>query len=150
MKRVLIVLAVMALALPAVAQTPDPGQGPGPAEQVVAHFLQLTPEQIDTWHGLIQAREEAAAPLREALADVQAQLDELFSQEDPDPAAVGELVLERRDLGEQLAEVHRTYVDGFEAMLDENQMERLRFVRGAAMIQDVIPAFQRAGLVPHR
>ena len=63
---------------------------------------------------------------------------------------MGELVLERRDLGEQLAEVHRTYVDGFEAMLDENQMERLRFVRGAAMIQDVIPAFQRAGLVPHR
>lgn len=150
MKRVLIVLAVMSLALPAVAQTPDPGQGPGPAEQVVAHFLQLTPEQLDTWHGLIEAREEAAAPLREALADVQAQLDELFAQEDPDPAAVGELVLERRDLGEALAEVHRTYVDGFEAMLDESQMDRLRFVRGAAMIQDVIPAFQRVGLVPHR
>ena len=150
MKRVLIVLAMVALALPAVAQTPDTGQGPGPAEQVVIHFLQLSPEQIETWHGLIQARVEAAAPLREALADVQAQLDELFEQEDPDPAAVGELVLERHDLGEELAQVHRSYVDGFEAMLDENQMGRLRLVRGAAVVQDVIPAFQQAGLVPRR
>ncbi len=147
MKRVLIVLAILALALPAAAQTPDPNQGPGPAEQIVVHFLQLTPEQVDAWHGVAMARQEAAAPLQDAIADVQAQLDALFAEEEPDATEVGELVLERRDLGGQLAEVDRTYVEAFEALLEETQMDRLSLVRGAAAVEDVIPAFQKVGLV---
>ncbi len=147
MKRVLIVLAILALTLPAAAQSLDANQGPGPAEQIVVHFLQLAPEQVDAWHGVATARREAAEPLQDAIADVQAQLDELFAEEEPDPTQVGELVLERRDLVGQLVDVDRSYVEAFEALLDETQMNRLRLVRGAAAVEDVIPAFQKVELV---
>ncbi len=145
MKRLSIALVMLFLAAPLLAQTAAPPAGP--AEATVVRFLGLSDEQVETWHGLVQARQETAAPVRQALGEVHDQLAELFAQENPDPTAVGTLVLQRRELEGQLADIQRTYVEGFEAMLDEEQAHKLQFVRRAAAIQDVIPAFQRVGLV---
>jgi len=148
MKRAPIVIAVLLLAAPLMAQTAGPP--PGSPQATVIRFLQLSEDQVATWHDLATAREEAAAPIREALGAVHDQLAELFAQEDPDPAAVGSLVLERRSLEAELVEIQRAYVEGFEAMLDEEQAGKLGAVRKAAALEPVVPAFRKVGLVRPR
>lgn len=148
MKKLLIALALAAFALPVAAQEgPPPGPFVDEAFRGVAAFLQLDESQAAAWTALLEDRGAAARPLHDAAAAVQAELEALLATADPDPTAVGELVLERRSLGEQLAEVNQTYVAGFEALLSEDQTARLGFVRRAARVRPVIPAFERMGLL---
>jgi Spy/CpxP family protein refolding chaperone len=148
-------VATLAIAAPAASQTPPPGPAPdhdlclpGAAQHVVAEFLNLTEDQIAAWDVLIAAREQAAGPLRDAIAAVQQQLDDLLAGEDPDPLAVGVLVIERRDLGEELADVHRAYVAGFEGLLDAEQLAQYRFLQRAERAEPLFPAFRMVGLLP--
>jgi len=97
---------------------------------------------------LIAEREQAAGPLRDAIAAVQQQLDDLLAGPDPDPLAVGELVVERRDLGEQLADVQRAYVAGFEGLLDAGQLPQYRFMQRAERAEPLFPAFRMLELLP--
>jgi Spy/CpxP family protein refolding chaperone len=147
-------VTIVAVAVPSAAQEP-PGPPPaedlclpGAAQNVVARFLDLSDDQVAQWELLIDEREQAAAPLRDAIAAVQQQLDDLLAGEDPDPLAVGELVIQRRDLGEQLADVHRAYVTGFEGMLDEAQLAQYRFLQRAERAEPLFPAFRMVGLLP--
>jgi Spy/CpxP family protein refolding chaperone len=148
-------LATLAIAIPVAAQGgplgPPAGDDPclpGAAQRVIAEFLDLTDDQIAAWDVLIAEREQAAGPLRDALAAVQQQLDELLGSPDPDPLAVGELTIERRDLGEQLAVVHRAYVAGFEGLLDAAQLAQYRFIQRAERAEPLCPAFRMLGLLP--
>jgi hypothetical protein len=115
---------------------------------VVARFLQLSENQVAQWEVLIDEREQAAAPLRDAIAAVQQQLDDLLASDDPDPLAVGELTIQRRDLGEQLAGVHRAYVAGFEGLLGAEQLAQYRFLQRAERAEPLFPAFRMVGLLP--
>lgn len=157
MSRALLAAALatmVAVAVPSAAQAPPgptPGDDlclPGAAQNVVVRFLELSADQVAQWDLLIDEREQAAAPLRGAIAAVQQQLDDLLAGEDPDPAAVGELVIERHDLGEQLADVQRTYVAGFEALLDEEQLAQYRFLQRAERAEPLFPAFRMVNLLP--
>jgi len=150
-----VLLAVVALATPLLAQEiPMPSEGENPgcvadhAQARVAAVLQLTPEQLADWDFLIEDRELAAEPLRAAIAQVQQDIDDLLSSPDPDPTEVGDLVIARHDLGAQLAEVQRTYVEGFVALLDEDQQHQYRFIRHAERAQPLIPAFRVMDLLP--
>ncbi|MFV2071961.1 MAG: periplasmic heavy metal sensor [Thermoanaerobaculales bacterium] len=147
MKRLLVGLIVLAVAIPAVAQESHLGDA---AKNGIVNFLQLTPDQVATWDQLLEDRQIAAEPLREAIAQVQAEIEALFASGDPDPAELGSLVIDRHDLGEDLAQVRRDYVDGFEAMLDEQQAGKLGFIRRADRVQPLIPAFRLFGLLPRR
>jgi Spy/CpxP family protein refolding chaperone len=144
----------LAIAAPAAAQgppAPPPVEDlclPGAAQHVIADFLNLTDEQIAIWDVLIDQREQAAGPLRDAIAAVQQQLDDLLAGEDPDPLAVGELTIQRRDLGEQLAGVQLDYVAGFEGLLGEAQLAQYRFIRRAERAEPLFPAFRMLGLLP--
>jgi Spy/CpxP family protein refolding chaperone len=147
-------VATLAIAAPAAAQGP-PGPAPdhdlclpGAAQRVIADFLNLTDDQIAAWDALIAEREQAAGPIRDAVAAVQQQLDDLLAGEDPDPLAVGELTIQRRDLGEQLADVHRAYVAGFEGLLDASQLPQYRFIQRAERTEPLFPAFRMVGLLP--
>lgn len=147
-------VATLAIAVPSAAQAP-PGPPPaddlclpGAAQDVVARFLNLSDDQIAQWEVLIDEREQAAAPLRDAIAAVQQQLDDLLAGEDPDPLAVGVLVIERRDLGEQLADVQRAYVAGFEELLEAEQRAQYRFLQRAERAEPLFPAFRMVGLLP--
>ncbi len=147
-------VATLAIAAPAAAQGPPgppPGDDlclPGAAQQVIAEFLNLTDDQIAAWEMLIDEREQAAGPLRDAIAAVQQQLDDLLAGDDPDPLAVGDLVIQRHDLGEQLADVHRAYVAGFEGLLDAAQLAQYRFIQRAERAEPLFPAFRMLGLLP--
>lgn len=164
MKRTLLVVAVvLALAIPALAQQ---GQGRGPrpeiptagqqaveldgsrAREVVIQFLELTPEQVTAWDALLETRKAAVEPLREQLRAVEEDLAELLEGENPDPAAVGTLVLQGKALREQIAAANQAYVEGFENMLEHPQLDRLEFLRRAERAEPLFPAFRLFGLLP--
>lgn len=145
MRRLLIGLIALAAALPVMAQEGPIGEG---AQEIVIRYLELTPDQVAAWDQLIADFEADAEPLREAIAEVQAEIDELFAGGDPDPFELGELVIERRDLVEQLAQVRETYVSGFEILLDEQQGKKLHLIRRADRVEPLIPAFRVYGLLP--
>jgi len=145
MKRLLIGLIALAIVMPVAAQETPLGEA---AKNGIIHYLDLTPDQVVAWDQLIEDFEADAQPLREAIAEIQTQIEELFAGGDPDPALLGELMIQRRNLVEQLAQVRADYVDGFEALLDENQFKRLRLIRRADRVEPLIPAFRLYRLLP--
>jgi len=152
MKKFLIVLMVLSVVSPVLAQEPE-GEPPPIVEashNAVVAFLKLTPEQAEAWHVIYRIHREKEQPLKQMIVDVQAEIDALFEAGDPDPALVGELFIERRDLGGQLLEVHLVYHEDFVLLLDGAQTRRLRFIARADDVQKIIPAFKLFELIPRR
>lgn len=147
MKRWILALVALVVVVPAAAHD---GPHADVARDAVIRFLELDADQVAAWDQLVADRDAAAEPIRQSLADVQQQLDDLFAAGDPDPTEVGMLVIERRDLGQQLADVHVVYVDGFETLLDTEQTDRLELIRRADRVQPLIPAFRIWGFLPPR
>jgi Spy/CpxP family protein refolding chaperone len=116
----------------------------------VAAFLQLTDEQIAAWDAIYQIHRDVEQPLQDEAAAAQAEIDALFEAGGPDPTEVGELVIQRHDLGETLIEVHAIYHEDFVALLDQTQVKRLNFIARADDVQQVIPAFKLFELIPKR
>jgi len=131
--------------IPAFAQEPPPAIEA--AHNAVVRFLQLDEGQTAAWDQLYADHRAAEQPVQEMMADLQAQLEELFDEESPDPTAVGSLVIQRRDLGEQLIQIHQDYNDAFTALLTEEQVNRLQFIRRAEDVQKFIPAFKAFELI---
>lgn len=157
MRRALIIasaVTALASALPSAAQAPPGTAGtedlclPGAAQHRVAVFLELTDDQVAAWDVLIDDLESAASPVRDAIAAIQQQLDDLLAGSDPDPILVGGLVIQRHDLGQQLADIERSYVEGFESVLDDSQLGRYRFIRRAERAEPLFPAFRMLALLP--
>jgi len=151
MKHLLLPILLVALVAPAAAQSDAPGDPLHPAMEAARHavinFLDLDQAQVEAWDILWADHRTAEEPLRQQIADVQAQIDDLFTTGAPDPTELGLLVIERRDLGDALVDVHIMYVDGFQALLDEEQSRRLGEIRVADRIQRWIPAFTAYDLV---
>lgn len=150
MKKLLIAVMTLCVVAPVVAQEMEPPPIVEAAHNRVAAFLQLTDEQIVAWDVIYQIHREAEQPLQDKVAAVQAEIDDLFEAGEPDPAKVGELVIQRHELGEALFEVHRVYHEDFVALLDETQARRLKFIARADDVQQVIPAFKLFELIPKR
>jgi len=151
MRRLLFTVLMLALAAPAIAQIDPLGGEPHPAMDAAHHavinFLQLDPDQVDAWDVLWADHRASEEPLIQQIADIQALIDDLFATGAPDPAELGLLVIERHDLGEELVDVHRVYLQGFQDLLDEEQLRRLEQIRTAERIQRWIPAFTAFDLV---
>jgi hypothetical protein len=150
MKKLFIALVALTLVAPILAQEPVPDELPPLGEAArngVITFLQLTEDQIATWEGLLDTRELAMEPIRADIQAVDAAIQEQFDSGAPDALTVGELVIERHGLGEDWAEVHMTYVEDFEAMLDDVQLADLQFLRRAERAKVFIPAFKTFGLI---
>lgn len=148
MKKTLIALLALAVVAPVFAQ-----DGPPPiveaAHNQVVRFLQLSDEQIVAWDEIYLIHRDAERLLREDIAIVQAEIEALL-EGDPEPAELGELVLVRYDLGQQVAEVHQIYHEAFVALLDDEQAGRLGFIKRADDVQPIIPAFKHFELIPRR
>ncbi|NOZ93997.1 MAG: periplasmic heavy metal sensor [Acidobacteria bacterium] len=148
MKRVLLALLAIGMVLPAMAQErPDIPCAVPCEHHAVVQFLQLSEDQAAQWDTLMADRQATVEPLREQLRAVEQQLMDLLGQPDPDPAAVGALTIQGHDLREQIRAANEVYRQGFEALLDETQAGKLRFIRGAARVRALIPAFRRFGLL---
>jgi len=151
MKRLILPILLLAMVAPAAAQDKPPEGDPGPiwdgARQLVIEFLQLDDGQVMDWDVLWTEHRTAEEPIHQQIADVQALIEDQFASGAPDPTELGLLMIERRDLGEALIDVHMVYVEGFEFLLDEEQARRLREIRVAERIQGFIPAFKAFQLV---
>lgn len=169
MKKVLLTVLAVALAGGAWAQMPTvdlsemalaiqpmgPGEGPnGPGpnaprpKEVVTRFLALSADQVTAWETLLTALETTVRPLVQQIVANDRQLAELLKQPNPDPAAIGNLILANRALREQIRGAQETYVTGFEALLTQEQKDKLAFIRRAERAQPIIPAFKVLGLLP--
>jgi hypothetical protein len=154
MKKALFAVIALALVTPVLAdigeQPPEAPPGVEAAHNQVVRFLELTEDQVLAWDELWLIHRDAEQPLRDAIRDVEAQIQALLDSPDPDPAELGELVLQRHDLGQALRDVHVIYHDGFVALLDQDQVDRLYFLARADDVQRFIPAFKLFELIPRR
>jgi len=156
-------LVFLALAVPAIAQSfLDPGPRPeipmagvqaaepdgARAREAVVQFLGLASDQVASWDTLLERRKAAVEPLRQDLQAAEKELQDLLQRDNPDPAAVGTLVLKTKALREQIAAAHKAYVDGFEAILTAEQKNKLAFLRRAERAAPLFPAFRLFGLLP--
>ena len=145
MRKAVLALVVLALAVPALA---DDGPLAVRAKAEVVGFLALTSDQAAQWDALLATREQTVAPLRAQLQGLEDQLKTLLGQSSPDPAAVGNLVLQIHGVRDQIRAADGAYLDGFGAMLGADQQAKLAFLRRADLARPVIPAFRVFGLVP--
>ncbi len=153
MKKVLIVLFALAVVSPVFAQE-GPPEGPPPiavaAHNQVIAFLDLDETQVIAWDEIYIIHRNAEQPVKEELQILEVELKEMIDAGDPDPATVGELVLEIASLRATLWEILVIYHEDFMALLDEDQTRRLGFIARADRVQPIIPAFKLFELIRRR
>jgi hypothetical protein len=113
----------------------------------VTNFLQLAPEQTMALITMIQARDAALQPVAMRIHTDQEALEKLLDSPDADPVAAGHLLIDIRTLEKQAAAVAHDASAQFEAILSQDQRERLQLVRQAAQVEPAIPAFKAVGLL---
>lgn len=147
---------MLILAGTALAQPPAPQAGPraAPAHaqeaphpvRVVSVALELSEEQVAAFHDLLRDRKEANDPVQAEIDLLQDELDALLKGENPDPAAVGDIVLEIQDLRGELRENQQVFLDGFHALLTEEQSNRLLRINQVALAQRAAEAMREIRL----
>lgn len=111
---------------------PGPGAGPGPDHggfgvplNRLAAYLRLSDEQIAEAQEIFTAAREAAAPIRETQKALHEELRALLDGENPDPTAVGEVVLDLHANRQELRTLRQAAFADFEALLTAEQLEKL-------------------------
>jgi hypothetical protein len=105
---------------------------------VLARFLELTEDQIEATKQILVDRQEALKPLREELAGLNQQWKEEMSSDEPNPTTLGEIALDRRAFGMEIAEIKKVAKEGFLALLVGDQLPRLRALRRAERLQPIV------------
>jgi len=144
MKRIALCLLLSLIPLAALAQAD--GQPPPPV-QMVARYLELSPEQVDAWLGLLDGLRQQQQPLHDQIQGLEEELKLQLQQPEPDPAAVGQLVLEINALRDQMFFNEETYRNAFEDLLNEEQLEKLYILRKASELAPLFPAFRETRLL---
>ena len=100
----------------------------GEAERM-ARVLQLTEDQREEWRRVREQHEATVRPLVGQMRDITERLETEANLENPDPTVVGQLELDRRNIGRQLR-ASRTQVDeDLTRLLDRDQTIRWEALR---------------------
>jgi uncharacterized membrane protein len=140
MKRFVFILCALLVATPIFAQQPDP-------VSVVAHVLELSDDQITAWSKILHAREVAMQPIVQQAQAKQQALTQALEDPNPDPVAIGNAFIELHKLQYQIGVVNAQSATDFQHLLDDDQMQRLDGIRGAAGVCPIVPALQATGLM---
>jgi Spy/CpxP family protein refolding chaperone len=140
-----IILCPAAWSQPPADPPPPPG-GAGPLE-IVANILGLAPDQVHAWADLLQAREAAVRPLAEQVHAREESLRHFLESPQPDPMAVGALVLEIRGLHQEIGRIAERTRFAMQQILTADQHERLERLRQAAQVCPAVPPLQALGLL---
>lgn len=138
MRRLALVL-LMSVA-PAFAQQPDP-------MAVVAHVLELSPDQITAWSQILHSRQEAIQPMAQQAQAREQTIGQAFASGHPDAVVVGQALVELHALQEQIGAVNAQSLQQFAQILTPDQQQRLNDIRNAAQVCPIVPAFQATGLL---
>ena len=122
------------------------GQCPPPA--VVAAFLGFPDTEAVQFGELLNQFQTSLRGLQEQIAARQTQLDALLSQQNPDPAMVGGLVVQINAVQKQIAQVIRGYQTQFSSLLTDEQKQKVQVLTQASQLQPVAGAFVALNLVP--
>ena len=96
---------------------------------------------------ILQARETALQPIAMQVGQHHEMLDHLLQSPTPDPATVGQVLIETRSLEQQIQEIQQQAAGQFEQLLTPDQLQRLGAIRGGSKVCPVVPAFQAVGLL---
>ncbi|GEM_PF-1459508 len=140
-----------AVALPDQPSQDQPSAQPSPPPDrraaVVRAFLRLNDDQFESFLRLLRARAETIDPLRRAWAEQTRELGRLLRAPDPDPIAVGSVVLTIRSTRQQIADAEDTFRSGFMDILTEEQRRRLAGLERFIENRLAAPAFLSLGLI---
>ena len=146
------VLLVLILVLAFIAtlgfaqEGPPEEQGPR-AIQVVARYLELTPEQVEAWVGLMESLRNELTVLSEEVALLEEQLHGAIQEPEPDPVLVGELVIQIHSLRDGMRRHTEVYQEAFEDLLTDDQLIKFAGILEAMELQRFIPAFRVTHLI---
>lgn len=107
---------------------------------VLARFFELDEAQIAVFQDLLTTRHEDVAVLRAQAQEIAASIRQAIGEPDPDPFAIGELVLAEHAIGEEIRQAEQTFTQGFVTMLTAEQMERYDALARASRLVPVIKA----------
>ncbi len=113
----------------------------------VRTFLQLTDDQTAALVGMIETRNAAMQPVAAKVQASQEALGKLLDSPAADATAAGSLLLDIHAGQKQLAAIAQGAAASFEALLSQEQLDRLQFVRQAGQIEAAIPPFRAVGLM---
>jgi len=121
------ILAIV-LAVPMLA-------GP-PADQILKATLDLDEQQFGELQQLMESRRIAVTDATRRMAELRGQLEAALSEPDPDPGAVGALVIAIRGVERQVAQHQDNFRHAFFGILSDEQRQRVdsfKFIRAAFM-----------------
>lgn len=140
MKRFALMVCVLLVCAPIFAQQPDP-------VGVITHVLELSDDQVKAWSKILHDREAAMQPIAQQAQAKQEAIGKALADPNPDPVAIGNAFIEMRKLQEQMGVVNAQSATDFQQLLNEDQMQRLEAIRGAAGVCPIVPALQATGLM---
>ena len=143
MKRFALMVCVLLCSSPIFAQQPDP-------VSVISHVLELSDDQVTSWSKILHDREAAMQPIAQQAQAKQEALGKALEDPNPDPVAIGNAFIELRKLQYQIGVVNAQAATDFQHLLNEDQMQRLDGIRGAAGVCPIVPALQATGLMSRR
>lgn len=114
--------------------------------KVVKAALRLTEDQVTELRGLLQVRADEIAATTDQINMLQAQLKDIFASGTPDPAEVGELVLETRALREEIGQYQEDFKLAFEDLLTPEQHARAGRIHGIALATKAAKALSQLGV----
>jgi len=109
------------------------GQGaPGrPALEAVKAALELSDQQVQQLVQLRKEEQEILQPLRQQVQEKRKALREAREAANPNPAIVGQIVLDLQKLADQIRTVNETYHTKALSLLDATQKEKLQTLEQA-------------------
>jgi Spy/CpxP family protein refolding chaperone len=127
-------------------QTPAP-----PAPALAGQFLGFSETQSARFQQLLQALQSATGSLEQQMAIRQQRLETLLNSDQPDPSAVGAVLVELRNLQKQAGRAIQNYHEGFLALLTPEQMQKAQAVIQAGQLLPAVRAFAEVRLIepPH-
>ena len=90
----------------------------------LARALDLTEDQQDAWKQEHEAHRDAVRPLMEEMRTLQRQLDAELEDDAADAMTLGDLLLQIKDVRQQIAAENEALQSALEAILDAEQLER--------------------------
>jgi Spy/CpxP family protein refolding chaperone len=118
----------------------------GPQIDELKRALGLTDQQVAVLQQTLRDRQTALQPLREHIAERQRMLARAWESE-TDPAAIGHLVIEIRNLNAQVPQVTKRYQEQARAVLTPEQQPRLKALEDAMKLRPAIDAAFAYGLL---
>ena len=140
MKRFALMVCVLLACSPIFAQQPDP-------VSVITHVLELSDDQVTAWSTILHARQDALQPIAQQAQAKQEAIGKALADPNPDPVAIGNAFIEMHKLQEQIGVINAQAATDFQHLLNDEQMQRLEGIRGAAQVCPIVPALQATGLM---